>query len=256
MFLVTTLSGVVPAAEDSSSEAETKPAKSIENSIGMQLVLIPAGEFTLGSPTEEVSRKEGEIPHRVTISRPFYMGAHEVTQAQYEKVMESNPSQVKGENHPVERVTWFDAAEFCRRLSETEGRTYRLPTEAEWEYAAQSRSEAPYCFGDDVSQLGQYAWFDKNSGGKGSHPVGEKLPNRFGLYDMLGNVSEWCQDWYAPYENVDLVDPRGPEEGSFRVIRGGTGSNSAAYCRTAVRVFSAEPTHHSNWCGFRVVCEP
>ena len=235
---------------------DAKVDRELTNSIGMKLVLLPGGEFMMGSPKSEKGHKDTETAHRVTLTRPFYIGVTEVTQQQYQAIIGNNPAQTKGPDHPVERVSWIDATEFCRQLSEKEGRTYRLPTEAEWEYAARGGSQAPWCFGADEKLSDKYLWTSRNSGGRGSRPVGEKKPNGFGIHDMLGNVCEWCSDWLGDYPATDQVDPKGPDDGVFRVIRGGSWSNSPLYCRSAIRVFSAEPTRRSNWTGFRVVLEP
>ena len=205
----------------------------ITNSIGMKLVLIPKGTFTMGSPIDEEGRLEDEVQHQVTISQDYYLGVTEVTQGQYEKVMGNNPSnfqfhqsyKVPGDssNHPVEMVSSDDAVEFCKRLSELPeekkaGRVYRLPTEAEWEYACRAGSTSKYSFGDDEGQLGDYAWFSGNSNQK-SNPVGQKKPNAWGLYDMHGNVFEWCADWYDDYPKQAVTDPVGPAEGVVPVNR-------------------------------------
>jgi formylglycine-generating enzyme required for sulfatase activity len=204
------------------------------NSIGMKLNLISPGEFMMGSPASEPGRYRDETQHLVKITKPFYLGVHEVTQAQYERVMGNNPSLHKGENQPVEQVSWNDAVEFCRRLSEQEGDQYRLPTEAEWEYACRARTTTAHNFGDDVSQLGKYAWY----GGSKTRAVGEKLPNRWGLYDMHGNVGEWCQDCYGPYESLNVVnDPTGPAQGRHRVLRGAAFHTRPESVRSALRVF-------------------
>ena len=199
------------------------------NSIGMKFKLIPVGMFTMG---------EGDDAHEVTLTVPFKMGVHEVTQAQYEQVMGSNPSRYKGSDHPVEEVSWDDAVEFCRRLSalpaeKSAGNVYRLPTEAEWEYACRAGTTTKYSFGDDESELGDYAWYGVNS--DNTHPVGGKLPNAWGLYDMHGNVWEWCQDWYDDYPSGAVTDPTGPASGSSRVYRGGGWESTAADCRSGVR---------------------
>jgi len=164
------------------------------NSIGMRLVLIPPGEFQMGSPAGDGVASSDEKPHHnVRITKPFYLGVCEVTQEQYERVMAQNPSRFKGDpQRPVGYVSWTGAAEFCRKLSEKEGVTYRLPTEAEWEYACRAGTTTRYCFGDDEASLGEYAWY----GSVGRYPVGEKTPNAWGLCDMHGNVWEWCADWY------------------------------------------------------------
>lgn len=186
-----------PAAEET-TRAE---AKVITNSIGMTLVEIPAEEFMMGSPDSASGAVSHEKPqHRVRITKPFYLGVYEVTQGQYEKVMGKNPSHFKmsGPDAPVEVVSWDDAQEFCRKLAELAEekearRRYQLPTEAEWEYACRAGTTTLYSFGDDQASLGEYAWYADNSDGK-THPVGEKKPNAWGLYDMHGNVQEWCYD--------------------------------------------------------------
>ncbi len=225
----------------------------------MKLAPIPAGEFTMGSPTNEVGRyrnDDSESPqHRVRITKPFYMGATEVTQRQYEAVMGTNPSHYKGPDRPVEDVTYVDAVEFCRRLNEKAGTAVRLPTEAEWEYACRAGTTTAYYYGADPKQLSDYAWYDDDSGGQ-THPVGLKKPNAWGLYDMAGNVSEWCQDWYDPgyYAVSPPEDPQGPPTGkASRVARGGTADDPARSCRSAGRdygdqKFIGAPDH-----GFRVV---
>jgi formylglycine-generating enzyme required for sulfatase activity len=188
----------------------------------MKLVLIRPGKFMMGSPDSEEGHKADEGPqHQVTISKPFYMGVTEVTQAQFEAVMGTNPSKFKGPTNPVESVTWDEAVEFCRRLSEKTGKTFRLPTEAEWEYACRAGTKTRFSFGDSESVLGDYAWCTSNSGGK-THPVGQKKPNAWGLYDMHGNVWEWCADWFGDYSSGSSTDPQGPGSGGSRVLRGGS----------------------------------
>ena len=182
------------------SEPNVPGGMEATNSIGMKLRLIPAGEFMMGSPGTESGREDDETQHRVSITKPFYLGVTEVTQEQYQKVMGTNPSYFKGPQNPVETVSWADAVEFCRKLSampaeKTAGHVYRLPTEAEWEYACRAGTTTAYSFGDDASRLGDYGWFGGNSDSK-THQVGEKKPNAWGLYDMHGGVYEWCQDRY------------------------------------------------------------
>ena len=184
------------------------------------------------------------------------MGVHEITQAQYEQVMGVNPSRFKGADNPVENVSWDDAVEFCRRLSELPaekeaGNVYRLPTEAEWEYACRAGTTTMYSFGDDESKLGDCDWFSENSGTK-THPVGGKKPNAWGLYDMHGNVWEWCQDLYGDYPSGPVTDPTGPATGSDRVYRGGSWYGTAVYCRSANRHWYL-PSYRSINLGFRVV---
>ncbi len=234
------------------------------NSIEMKLVLIPPGEFMMGAADSDKEAYYGyEKPqHRVTISRPFYMGETEVTQGQWKAVMGTEPwkgeEYVKeGTNYPATYVSWEDAVEYCRRLSERDGREYRLPTEAEWEYACRGGSTGRYSFGDDVSELGRYAWFDENAWNKDekyAHLVRQKLANPFGLFDMHGNVYEWCSDWYGEkyYGESPSADPTGPNDGESRVRRGGGWSNIAWFSRSAFRSRDT-PTFRNNLLGFRLV---
>ncbi|MDE0867234.1 MAG: formylglycine-generating enzyme family protein, partial [Rubripirellula sp.] len=249
------------SAETPPTATRATPVKLAEstNSIGMKLKLIPAGTFTMG----DANGDSDETPHQVTLTKPFKLGIHEVTQSQYEQVMGSNPSQDKGTDNPVENVNWTGAVNFCRRLSalpaeKAAGNLYRLPTEAQWEYACRAGTTTRYSFGDDEfdgrSGLGEYAWWRGNIDGK-SHPVGSKQPNAWGLYDMHGNVWEWCQDWYDEdyYESSPTSDPTGPSEGSYRVIRGGW-YNSADHCRSAGRGRARNsPSSRRGLLGFRVV---
>jgi formylglycine-generating enzyme required for sulfatase activity len=214
--------------------------KTTVNSIGMKLTLIPAGEFQMGSDARDCEKPH----HLVKISKLFYLGVYEVTQQQYEKVMGARPWQGKdsvkeGADYPAVFVSHDDAVEFCRRLSKQEGVEYRLPTEAEWEYACRAGTSTAYSFGDDEAKLGQYAWYEKNAwlrDEKYAHRVGQKLPNRWGLYDIHGNVWEWCQDWYAPYGSEKVVsDPLGPAQGEYRVLRGGSFCYRTSYVRSAFR---------------------
>ena len=255
---------------------ETPPAKpnttitfppSITNSIGMEFVLIPAGEFMMGTTKEQLDAIasgdqnyrnwiKNETPqHRVIISQPFYMGKYEVTQAQWQAVMGDNPSYFKGDNHPVERVAWDDAQQFIQRLNEREKQTNgilcRLPTEAEWEYAARAGTTTLYSFGNNEAHLKDYAWYIENSGGR-THPVGKRQPNIWGLYDMHGNVAEWVQDWYAAdyYTQSPLHDPQGPATGADRVIRGGSWGYDARYVRAAYRG-ADDPGSRDEYLGFR-----
>ena len=226
------------------------------NSIGMHMVPIPPGTFLMGSPLGEEKRREAEGPeHQVTLSRGFYMSAHEVTQQQYEAVKGTNPADPKGGgNFPVNRVSWHGAQGFCKKLSEREGRIYRLPTEAEWEYACRAGSTGRYCFGEADAQLHVYGWALGWSGDS-FHPVGQKRPNAWGLFDMHGNLWEWCQDWHEEdyYAHSPSVDPTGPDSGSARALRGGSWVNSPWHCRCAHR-FRFEPQATGPLFGFRVVC--
>jgi len=221
--------------------------------VKMKLVRISAGKFMMGSPESEKDRQVDEGPqHKVTISRPFYMGITEVTQEQYAAVMGKDTSNLKGAKNPVVQVSWNDAVGFCKKLSAETRRTVRLPTEAEWEYACRAGSKTAFCFGDDEKQLGDYAWYRDNSGGK-THPVAQKKPNAWGLYDMHGNVLESCGNWYADsYANAKAVDPQGAASGSLRISRGGSWNGIAKYGRSADR-FKGTPGNRHNTLGFRVV---
>jgi formylglycine-generating enzyme required for sulfatase activity len=237
-----------------------EPPKQMTNSVGMKLVLIPAGEFLMGSAkADDPDAIDDEQPrHRVRITRPFYLGATEVTQGQYRAVMGQTPSYFKGlDDLPVENVSWSDAVAFCDKLNEREeeslgGAIYRLPTEAEWEYACRARSTTRYSFGDNVADLGEFAWYSGNSGGK-TQPVGQKRPNAFNLYDTHGNVYEWCQDGYKAdyYQESPGVDPPGPSGASDRVIRGGCWYGYPLLARSALRVRST-PVLRYDYLGFRL----
>ena len=239
------------------SQNQMQTGEPIVNSIGMNFKLIPSGEFLMGSPESEEGHDDDESEHRVRITKSFELGVHEVTQEQYEQVMETNWSEFKGPQNPVENVSWEDAVEFCRKLSElsaekSAGYVYRLPTEAEWEYACRAGTKTRYSFGDSDVELGENAWCSENSGAT-THPVSLKKPNAWGLYDMHGNVFEWCQDWHADYPSAAVTDdPTGPASGSYRVIRGGGWYSSADYCRSAIRVRDF-PSERNDDVGFRVV---
>ncbi len=225
------------------------------NSVGMKLKLLPAGTFTMG----EAGGDPKETPHEVTITRPFYLGVYEVTNAQWKRLMGSVPSKHQGADHPVEQVSWENAIKFCQKLSSLPeeikaGRVYRLPSEAEWEYACRADAMARYSCGQDAGRLGEYAWFDKNSDSQ-THPVGLKKPNAWGLHDMHGNVWEWCSDWYGEYPKNAVKDPQGPTWGAERVYRGGSFYNSAGFCRSACRR-SLAPSTSDYHLGFRVALSP
>jgi formylglycine-generating enzyme required for sulfatase activity len=235
--------------------------KGSDNGVGMKMVLIQAGEFMMGSPATEALRRDREPqPHPVRLTKSFFIAATEVTQAQYEAVMARNPSVFRGADLPVENVSWHDAVEFCRALTAIErqagrlkpDKEYRLPTEAEWEYTCRAGCAAAYCFGDDTRELGDYCWFIENAAGR-THPVAEKKPNAWGLYDMHGNVFEWCSDWYADNQPPELKeDPEGAPNGTVRVMRGGAWTNPPRHCRSADRSYERpEGTQHNM--GFRCV---
>ena len=247
--------------------------------VALKLVLIPAGKFMMGSPAGEPGRGGEEGPrHEVTITRPFYMGSYSVTQGQYERVMGSNPSYYKGVTNPVEMVSWDDAVEFCKKLSRKTGKKVRLPTEAEWEYACRAGTTSAFNTGDTLNPgqadcnfsvsspnpgyLAKFmAWLRSflpagEQAKGGPKPVGSFGPNAWGLYDMHGNVWQWCADRYGEdyYANSPASDPAGPETGAGRVQRGGGWNNLPANCRSAVRNRSA-PDYRFNGRGFRVAVD-
>jgi len=233
------------------------------NSLGMHFVLIRPGTFLMGSADTDPQHEDNELPqHPVTIAQPYYLGVHEVTQREFEKVTGRNPAQFRGARDggslPVESVTWDDAVDFCARLTALEvehraGRHYRLPTEAEWEYGCRAGSKGAFCFGDDRALLNQYAWWGENA--SGTHPVGSRRENAWGLFDMHGNVWEWCSDYFDPayYRQAPPVDPPGPASGSERVCRGGCSGSRARDLRAARR-WAADPRQSLATVGFRVAC--
>ncbi len=237
-----------------------KPRPEITNSIGMKFTLIPAGEFDMGSPSN-MGAYPWEMPlHRVEINKDFFMGETEVTNEQWFDVLGYNTSLFKGDNLPVEQVSWEDAQKFIKALNEKEGTNkYRLPTEAEWEYAARAGTTTNYSFGDNESELIDYAWYQENSG-NAAHPVGQKLPNRWKLYDINGNVWEWVQDeWHDNYGDAP-TDGSAWNSGNIvtrstnRVARGGSWNSASEYCRSAFR-FYAKQSDSSSDLGFRVVMD-
>jgi formylglycine-generating enzyme required for sulfatase activity len=218
------------------------------NGVELDLILIRPGTFTMGS---ETNGKADQTPaHSVTIAKPFYIGKYEVTQEQWQAVMGANPSVINGARLPVENVSWNDCQEFVGKLNEEfPGRSFRLPTEAEWEYACRSGRATVYCFGDEPGALSDYAWFAGNAD-QTSHPVGEKMPNAWGLYDMHGNVWERCQSLYRHYPYAD--DGR-EDLGSTapRAVRGGSWHSGPEFCRSADRL-SGRPTPRYDNFGCRV----
>jgi formylglycine-generating enzyme required for sulfatase activity len=209
---------------------ERKPGEIITNNLGMKFAWIPPGTFLMGSPKTEAERSDNETQHKVTLSKGFFMGVHLVTQEQWQTVMGNNPSNFKGEkNLPVEQVSWNDWQEFLKKLREKDKKAYRLPSEAEWEYACRAGTTKPFHFGgtistDQANYNGNYTYGD---GKKGKYrekttPVGSFPANAYGLFDTHGNLFEWCQDWLGDYPQNDVVDPQGPDAGQYRVLRGGS----------------------------------
>jgi sulfatase modifying factor 1 len=281
---------------DSAERESRDPRRSdLIASTDLWMVQIPAGTFMMGSPKDEAERRDDEVRHEVTLSKAFWLGQTPVTQAQWQAVMGTSPSEFKGNpNRPVEQVSWYDAIEFCNQLTamanEADARLgltpcyriskieraeggaqsgsirsaeveliagangYRLPTEAEWEYAYRAGTTTAYSFGDDESMLAKHAWFDENSG-ESTHPVATKRSNAWGLFDMHGNVDEWCWDWYGEYPSGAVTDPQGPRSGSGRVLRGGSWLGFSQYCRAAYRS-ADDPDFRYDDLGFRVARTP
>lgn len=246
----------------------------ISDNTNIELIKIPSGTFNLGSPRDEFARYDDEGPiEKVEISRPFWMSKYTITQKQWIDVFSQWPGSEpieaygKGDNHPAYYISWLDALEYCNLLSQLQGLQpayiledngfrweqendgYRLPTEAEWEYAAKAKTRTPYYWGFEPNPL--YAWMRDNSHDK-TQPVGKKLPNAFGLHDMSGNVWEWCWNWYGPYSPTDLVDPLGPDSGLYCVFRGGSWFSGWPFCRTSLRL-SFTPDYRWSLLGFRIV---
>lgn len=258
----------------------------LRNSIGIELKLLPRGTFSMGSAKD---RDDQKPVHRVRLTKPFSIAVHEVTNAQWKAVMGDPPSRWRDDNHPVEQVSWSDAVSFCNKLSElpaerAAGRAYRLPTEAEWEYACRAGSKTRFSCGDDGKLLLDHAWFADNSGGApldaerimhkaladgnpadftnaltanncATHAVGMKKANAWGLFDLHGNVSEWCLDMYGPYPKGTVVNPTGPVDGPGHVARGGGWNNAAKHCISSHR-FGGHLKHRAHDLGFRVAMSP
>ncbi|HNQ22080.1 MAG TPA: formylglycine-generating enzyme family protein [Phycisphaerae bacterium] len=221
----------------------------LNDQVGLDLVLIPAGSFMMGSEGFDSDEKP---VHKVNISQPFYMGKYEVTQEQWTALNLTNPTKFVGPRRPVEDVKWEDCQKFLDALSaKYRGSHFGLPTEAQWEYACRAGSTTAFCFGDDEGDMGRYAWYAKNSD-KTTHPVGEKRANAWGLCDMYGNAYEWCQDWDGPYPAGDQTDPTGAPTGVKRALRGGSFNSSAKACRSANRAWT-QPPYPPEIGGFRVV---
>ena len=246
-----------------SSANGISPSKEITDPIILRLienmVRVEGGVFTMGATAEQGSDAEGnEKPaHRVTLS-DYYIGRYEVTQEEWEAVMGRNPSAFKGAKRPVEKVTWYDCQEFTKRLNKLTGMRFRLPTEAEWEYAARGGSQSKGYKYSGSNTIGDVAWYTVNSYDKGSshpdygtHPVGQKRPNELGLYDMSGNVWEWCQDWYGKYKSSSKTNPTGPSSGSAPVYRGGSWISYAGGCRVSFRSYDT-PTYRDYYLGLRL----
>jgi len=257
---IVSLGVVVACCSGPASAVDPDPA--IRNVAGMDLRFVPAGSFMMGDDRGDAD----ETPHRVVLTTGYYIGVHEVTNAQWKKVMERSPSRWQDDGRPVERVSWDEAVEFCRRLSELKeereaGRIYRLPTEAEWEYACRAGTTGRYSFGDQEAKPGDYGWFTDNAGAQ-THGVGQKKPNPWGLCDMHGNVWEWCSDRYGHYAPEHAIDPTGDSGAPAgtavdpaRVVRGGAYYLTAGQCRSAFRG-RCHPARRNEYLGLRVALDP
>ena len=221
------------------------------NGVSFEMARVEGGTFRMGATSEQEDEADSdETPvHSVTLSG-YYIGKTEVTQALWQAVMGSNPSRFKGSDLPVECVSWNDCQEFIKKLNRLTGRNFRLPTEAEWEFACRGGNNSrgyKYSGSNDIDNV---AWYWDNSGEK-THPVGTKAPNELGIYDMSGNVYEWCNDWYGNYTSYSQMNPTGPRSGSDRVGRGGCWNNGARYCRSSNR-YNGSPTRRDNLLGLRL----
>jgi len=239
-------------------------AKDVE----LDMIWINPGTFTMGSPSDELGRWGDEVQHQVTLTQGYWLGKFEVTQAQYEVIMGTNPSDFKGADRPVEKVSWNDAMKFCKKLTEIGkasgklpfGYEFTLPTESQWEYACRAGTTTALNSGKNLSdkvecpEMDEVGWYKYNSDDK-THPVGQKQPNAWGLYDMHGNVFEWCLDWFGDYPTSSVTDPTGPSTGSARVVRGGSWDYSACNCRSANRI-NRSPDSRNAYYGFRVALAP
>jgi formylglycine-generating enzyme required for sulfatase activity len=250
--IVTRLLKEDPATQWLSINPVNLPAGTLRSFGGTECVWCPPGQFMMGSPTSEKGRYADEVRHEVVLTRGFFLAETECTQGQWEAVMGGNPSDFKGTQRPVETVSWEEAVEYCRKLTAkqhaegilADGWEWRLPTEAEWEYAARAGT-----IGARYGKLETIAWYQKNLESQ-THPVSQKTANAWGLYDMIGNVWEWCSDWYGEYPTGSVTDPTGPSSGSGRVFRGGGWNVGAGDARSAVR-YGRGPGFRSLFLGFR-----
>jgi formylglycine-generating enzyme required for sulfatase activity len=236
------------------TEAGERISVTLPGDVSIEFMPIPAGTFMMGTseaavifptgaPVSGKMLENDEVQHRATLTKSFCLGIYEVTQKQWRAVMGTNPSRFKGDRRPMEKVSWDDAVEFCRGASELTGRKFRLPTEAEWEYACRAGTTSAYNTGNNFVQANF-----------GTHEVGSYSPNAWGLYDMHGNVWEWCSDWYGDYPTGSVSDPQGPENGSRRVLRGGSWVNLPRFCSSSSRG-RHDPGARFDDFGFRVVLD-
>ena len=240
---------------------------SLPGKVKLKMVWIKPGTFTMGSPKDELGRESDEVQHEVTLTQGYWLGKYEVTQEQYKAIL-GRPIE-NGDNYPVDHISWDDAIEFCEKLTARESETgrlpkgyeYTLPTEAQWEYACRAGTTTALNSGNNLSdkikcpEMGEVGWYENNAYDNDKHPVGQKKPNAWGLYDMHGNVWEWCSDRYGDYPASSVTDPEGPDNGSSRVLRGGSWYSSADRCRSAYR-FNYYPSYSYDFSGFRVALSP
>ena len=240
------------SASASSSRQSISSQTFTVNGVSFDMMYVKGGTFIMGATSEQGSDAYGnEKPtHRVTLSS-FYIGKYEVTQALWKAVMGNNPSKMKGDNLPVETVSWNDCQDFIRKMNALTGKNFRLPTEAEWEFAARGGNNSRGYKYAGSNNIGDVAWYDNNSGSK-THVVGTKSPNELGIYDMSGNVWEWCQDWFGSYSSASQTNPTGASSGSNRVLRGGCCGRSAWYCRSSLRIIGT-PDGRNDGFGLRLV---
>lgn len=243
-----------PTQKSTPQQTTVEPQPVVTNSFKMTFMFIKPGKFMMGSPLTEEGRGDNETQHEVTITKGFYMQTTEVTQAQWVALMGSNPSSFKGDDLPVGNVSWDNVEEYIQKLNKSGNGTYRLPTEAEWEYAARAGSRTSFSCGERESCLSEMGWFGEYSS-DAMHSVGQKKPNAWGLYDMHGNVCEWVQDWYGNYPVGAVIDPSGPNTGETRVFRGGAYTTNANLSRSAFRSDMAQDDHDF-FLGFRLVRLP
>ena len=232
--------------ESSGKEEITDLGKDVK----LEMILIPAGKFVMGSPASEKGHRVNETQHEVTLTKPFYMGKYEVTQEQWDAVMVNNRSFYRGPKLPVTSVSWENCQEFIKKLNAKTSGGYRLPTEAEWEYACRAGTTTAYSNGDSITKN------DSNVEGLSTKVVGSYKPNAFGLYDMHGNVWEWCEDWKVDYPKEAVIDPKGPETGKNRVLRGGSFTGVGLHSRSANWFDNLPSTWNIDYLGFRLARTP
>ena len=232
-----------PTKKESSGKEEITD---LGKDVKLEMILIPAGKFVMGSPASEKGHRVNETQHEVTLTKPFYMGKHEVTQEQWDAVMINNRSFYRGPKLPVTSVSWENCQEFIKKLNAKTSGGYRLPTEAEWEYSCRAGTTTAYSYGDSITKN------DSNVEGLSTKVVGSYKPNTFGLYDMHGNVWEWCEDWKVDYPKEAVIDPKGPEAGKNRVLRGGSFTGVGMHSRSANWFDNLPSTWNIDYLGFRL----